>query len=203
MQKKGWKLGQTITLAGTIFPGDWPFTIRAVYRAKKKSFGEEAMFFHYDYLSQKGMGGQNPVGTYILELTDPSQAAPSRTPWMRCSRTRPRHAHRDGAGVPGRVREHVRQHPVRTAHHRAGDRVQHPAHRREHDDDLGARAHQRVGVLKTLGFTDGAVFAMVVAEAAIITLGGGLLGALGAKAMVEGRAVFGTFLPRCRCTGAR
>ena len=75
MLKKGWKLGQTITLAGTIFPGDWPFTIRAVYRAKKKSFGDEAMFFHYDYLSEKGMGGQNPVGTYILELTDPSQAS--------------------------------------------------------------------------------------------------------------------------------
>src|ERR1051325_517207 len=75
LQKKGWHLGQTITLAGTIFPGDWPFTIRAVYRAKKKSFGDDAMFFHYDYLSEKGMGGQKPVGTYILELSDPSRAS--------------------------------------------------------------------------------------------------------------------------------
>ena len=29
-------------------------------------------------------------------------------------------------------------------------------------------------VLKTLGFTDGAVFGMVVAEAAVITVGGGI-----------------------------
>ena len=30
LDKMGWKLGQTITLKGTIYPGDWPFTIRAV-----------------------------------------------------------------------------------------------------------------------------------------------------------------------------
>ena len=27
----GWKLGQNVTLQGTIFPGDWTFTIRGVY----------------------------------------------------------------------------------------------------------------------------------------------------------------------------
>jgi putative ABC transport system permease protein len=51
------------------------------------------------------------------------------------------------------------------------------------------------GVLKTLGFTDGAVFGMVVIEAAIITLGGGLLGALGAKALVEKASIPGGFFP--------
>jgi putative ABC transport system permease protein len=51
------------------------------------------------------------------------------------------------------------------------------------------------GVLKTLGFSDGAVFAMVLAEAAVITLGGGLLGALGAKFLVDGASVPGGFLP--------
>src|SRR5258705_8871997 len=28
MVKKGWKLGQTITISGTIYPGNWPMTIR-------------------------------------------------------------------------------------------------------------------------------------------------------------------------------
>jgi putative ABC transport system permease protein len=51
------------------------------------------------------------------------------------------------------------------------------------------------GVLKTLGFTDGAVFTMVVAEAAVITLGGGLLGSLGAKFMVGGASMPGGFFP--------
>jgi putative ABC transport system permease protein len=38
-----------------------------------------------------------------------------------------------------------------------------------------------IGVLKTLGFSDGAIFGMVVTEAAIITTGGGLVAALAAK----------------------
>src|SRR6267378_920324 len=31
MKQEGWKLGQTVTLNGTIYPGSWPFTIRAIY----------------------------------------------------------------------------------------------------------------------------------------------------------------------------
>jgi len=41
-------------------------------------------------------------------------------------------------------------------------------------------------VLKTLGFADGTVFRLVLIEAAVITLGGGALGALAAKLLIEG-----------------
>jgi putative ABC transport system permease protein len=53
-----------------------------------------------------------------------------------------------------------------------------------------------IGVMKTLGFQDGAIFAIVLAEAAIITLGGGLVGAFLAKWGIE-RSAFnaGGFLP--------
>jgi putative ABC transport system permease protein len=40
-------------------------------------------------------------------------------------------------------------------------------------------------VLKTLGFADGAIFAAVLAEAAVITLVGGVPGALFAKFLLE------------------
>ncbi|HTK55709.1 MAG TPA: ABC transporter permease, partial [Gemmatimonadales bacterium] len=33
----GWKVGQSVTLRGTIFPGDWTFTIRGVYTPTVKS----------------------------------------------------------------------------------------------------------------------------------------------------------------------
>src|SRR4030095_16969389 len=69
-----WKMGQTVTVSGTIFPGNWPFVIRAVYHAKNPAFGEEAMLFHWDYLSERGMGGQGQAGWYILQLADPNQA---------------------------------------------------------------------------------------------------------------------------------
>jgi putative ABC transport system permease protein len=42
-----------------------------------------------------------------------------------------------------------------------------------------------VGVMKTLGFEDGTIFRLVLAEAAIITLGGGIAGALLAKYVIE------------------
>jgi putative ABC transport system permease protein len=42
------------------------------------------------------------------------------------------------------------------------------------------------GVLKTLGFADNVIFRLVLVEAAIITLGGGIAGALLAKWAIEG-----------------
>ena len=51
-----------------------------------------------------------------------------------------------------------------------------------------------IGVMKTLGFQDGTVFSMVLLEAALITLSGGVLGALLAKFAVSGGLQMG-FLP--------
>ena len=43
-----------------------------------------------------------------------------------------------------------------------------------------------IGVMKTLGFDDGTIFRLVLVEAAVITFGGGALGALLAKLVIEG-----------------
>jgi putative ABC transport system permease protein len=196
LAKKGWKLGQTITLAGTIFPGSWPFTIRAVYRAKDKSFGDETMFFHYKYLSQKGMGGQEPVGTYVLELNDPAQASAithavdsqfeNAAP---ATLTETERAFQAGfvsmyGNIPFVLRV-IGLAIVFSILLIAANTMMTSIRERTSE----------FGVLKTLGFSDGAVFGMVVIEAAIITLGGGLLGALGAKALVTGASVPGGFFP--------
>ncbi len=89
MTKKGWKLGQTIPLDGTIFRGTWPFVIRGVYHATNRGFGDETLFFHYKYLDQKGMDGAAMVGIYVLDCRSPARArrriARRST---RCSRTR-------------------------------------------------------------------------------------------------------------------
>src|SRR5262245_39903596 len=196
MAKKGWKVGQTITLAGTIFPGSWPFTIRAVYRAKKKSFGDETMFFHYKYLSEKGMGGQEPVGTYVLELNDPSQAA-TITHAVDSQFENAAPATLTGTGqafqagfvsmygnIPFVLRV-IGLAIVFSILLIAANTMMTSIRERTSE----------FGVLKTLGFTDGAVFRMVVIEAAVITLGGGLLGALGAKFLVGGSNMTGGVLP--------
>ena len=56
LEKYGWEIDQTVTLKGTIFSGDWEFTIRAAYTPTVASFGDEVMYFHYDYLYERKIG---------------------------------------------------------------------------------------------------------------------------------------------------
>jgi putative ABC transport system permease protein len=51
-ERFGWKLGDIVTLKGTIFPGDWEFVIRGIYRGARKSTDETQFFFHWDYLNE-------------------------------------------------------------------------------------------------------------------------------------------------------
>jgi putative ABC transport system permease protein len=73
IKKYGWKIGDTFHLSGTIYPGDWPFTIRGVYTASNKAIGDLNMYFHWKYLYEKS-GREAMVGSYILELKDPGTA---------------------------------------------------------------------------------------------------------------------------------
>ena len=55
---------------------------------------------------------------------------------------------------------------------------------------------REIAVYKTLGFSDGTLFRLVLVEAALITVGGGTLGALIAKLGLEGGGVnLGGFIP--------
>jgi putative ABC transport system permease protein len=74
MEKYGWQVGQTVTLKGTIFSGDWEFTIRAVFTPTNPSFGDEVMFFHYKYLYERSQGRISP-GWFVLQLDRPDRAA--------------------------------------------------------------------------------------------------------------------------------
>ena len=74
LKKYGWKVGQTVTLKGTIFQGDWPFTIRAVYRPSDPSLDDRVLYFHYDYLYERTNGAISP-GWFVLQLDRPDRAA--------------------------------------------------------------------------------------------------------------------------------
>jgi hypothetical protein len=96
-----WKLGQTVPVRRHIYPGSWEFTIRAVYRAKNKSFGEENLFFHWKYLDEKGMGGRR--GGHLRARARPTRRAPAHHAAVdaHVRELSAAHAHRDRAGVPG------------------------------------------------------------------------------------------------------
>jgi putative ABC transport system permease protein len=196
MKKKGWKIGQTVTLAGTIYPGDWPFVIRAVYRPKVKALGDETMFFHWEYLYE-GSNRIAQAGLYVLELDDPSRAGDIAravdTQFENSSdatRTESERAFQAGfVSMYGNLPFVMRV---------VGMAVVFAILLIAANTMLMAFRERitEIGVLKTLGFSDRWVFGLVLTEAAIITLGGGIVGALGAKLLIEGGGFnAGGFLP--------
>lgn len=70
----GWHLGQNVTLQGTIFPGDWTFTIRGVYTPSDRSINDDMLLFHHDYFDER-IGRAGIAGWYVVRINDPNQAA--------------------------------------------------------------------------------------------------------------------------------
>jgi putative ABC transport system permease protein len=77
--KYGWKIGDIVTLRGTIYPGNWDFVLRAIYRGKTDSIDETQFFFHWNYLNET-MKKTAPlradqVGFYMIGVDNPDQSA--------------------------------------------------------------------------------------------------------------------------------
>jgi len=74
METFGWKLGQNVTEQGTIFPGDWTFTIRAVYTPTDPRIGEDVLMFHHEYMEER-LGRPGQAGWYIIKIDQTDHAA--------------------------------------------------------------------------------------------------------------------------------
>jgi len=80
-KRYNWKVGQKIPLQSTIFPrknGDktWPFTIVGIYKtAKDAPNGVDQMFFlHWKYFDEANLYSQHTVGWYVVKLKDAKDA---------------------------------------------------------------------------------------------------------------------------------
>jgi putative ABC transport system permease protein len=77
--KYNWKIGDIVILKGTIYPGNWEFVLRGIYRGRDKNVDETQFMFHWDYLNEsvkKIMPAMaDHVGFYMIGLTDPNLAA--------------------------------------------------------------------------------------------------------------------------------
>lgn len=73
--KYGWKIGDRVTLRGTIYPGDWDFNVRAIYHSTTRAVDEASMFFHWKYLNEKLDGPmKDQVGFMLVKVNDPAQS---------------------------------------------------------------------------------------------------------------------------------
>ena len=71
------KIGDLMTIEGDIYPGDWQFVVRGIYKPRDKTTDATQMLFHWDYLNERmkeiGSGRENEVGWYIVKIKDPSK----------------------------------------------------------------------------------------------------------------------------------
>jgi putative ABC transport system permease protein len=78
-QTYGFKVGDTVPLKGTIFPGNWEFVVRAIYDAGRADTDTSLFFFHWDYLNetvkQRMPQRANQAGIFIVDITDADRAA--------------------------------------------------------------------------------------------------------------------------------
>jgi putative ABC transport system permease protein len=196
-KKYGFKVGDQLTLKGTIFPGTWDFTIRGIARSDSPDADSNFMLFSWEYLNQR-MGQLNQVGIYLLEINDPAHAgdiaravdatfanSPAET------KTETEKAFQLGfITMLGNIQMVILS--VGTAIVIAIMLVS------MNTMMMAARERTReVAVLKALGFTDRAVLNLVLSESLMISLLGGLLGA-GLARLTFGLTDFtaGGFFPR-------
>jgi putative ABC transport system permease protein len=177
----GWRLGQNVTLQGTIFPGDWTFTIRGVYTPSDAVINDDMLLFHHALLDER-IGRAGIAGWYVLQIDAPDHAAtiakavddlfrnssdPTKTGteqafnasfatmWGNVSLL----MGTIGTAVVFAILLVTANAMMMSARERTGE----------------------VAVLKTIGFPDRTVFGLVMLEAGAITLIGALLGLGAAK----------------------
>jgi putative ABC transport system permease protein len=199
MERFGWQVGQTVPLQGTIYPGEHRFTIRGTYSAGRRGFDEASLLFHHRYLEEIGasQGGGSLVGWYVLGVRDPQQAPALASAidgtWENSSA--PTRSQTEKAfnlnfvGLYGNIGFFLNAIGLAVVFAIlmvAGNTMAMSARER----------FSEVAVLKTLGFTDGAVLRLIIAESATIAALGLILGLGGAFLVFNiGQFDLGGFVP--------
>lgn len=204
MERFGWDVGQTVTLRGTIWPGEHTFNIRGVYTAGRKGFDQTSLMFHHRYLEEiaRAQGAEGITGWYVFAVNDPATApaiaqAVDKS-WENSSnatRTQTEKAFNLAfVGLYGNIGfflNAIGMAVVFAILMVAGNTMAMSARER----------FSEIAVLKTIGFTDADVLRLVLLEAGSICLMGLIVG-LGAALLVFNLGDFdmGGFVPGLQVT---
>jgi putative ABC transport system permease protein len=72
-KKKGWKVGDKVTLAGTIYPGDWTFNVSGIYTTTTTNVDRSTLWFHWDYMNESlPERRKDMVGWIVTNIADSS-----------------------------------------------------------------------------------------------------------------------------------
>ncbi len=202
----GWKVGDTVPLGSTFFPmadgSAWEFNVVAIYHPLKANFDDRQIFFRYDYLHEMIRAGRclgaEGVGVYVVNVDDGHDSGqviadidglfangPQRTMTMTEAAFQALFVSMMGnvpfflGAIGGAVVFAVVFSVVNT--------MLMSARQRTHE----------VGILKALGYTDGAVGALLLVESLTLSLVGGGLGVFLSLALAEPmRVALGMYFPQ-------
>ncbi len=75
-KKLGVKVGDKVTLEGSIYPGDWEFVVDGIYTASRKSLDRSQFILHYEYLNDSlPADRKDQIGWIMIRIDDPSRSA--------------------------------------------------------------------------------------------------------------------------------
>jgi putative ABC transport system permease protein len=182
----GWKIGDTVPLKGTIYPGNWDFVIRGIYKGKDETVDTRQLFFHWDYLDERNFMGKGNVGIYVVEVSDP-QVAPKVSEEIDKAFANSTQETRTETEEAFQMSFVSMMGNIQFAVNLIGFAVV-MAIILVAMNTMMMAARERlseIAILKILGFSDGDVVSMVVVEAMVIALIGGALGCLLARILFQ------------------
>jgi len=176
----GWKLGDTVPLKSNIYrrkdgAGAWPVHISAIFHTETDD--PKKIFLHYDYFNETVSFGHDRIGWLILQLKDPARAASVA-----------REVDAMFENSPQETKTSTEKAVAQSFANQIGDigailnfvvRAVFFAMLLVTANTMAQSVRERtpeLAVLKTLGFRDSSVLVLVMAEALLITIVGGLLG---------------------------
>jgi putative ABC transport system permease protein len=176
-----WKIGERVALTSPLWPkkdgAAWEFVVVGIYDGAKKGTDTSGFQFRYDYFDESRAANPGQVGWYTVQIKDPSQAAEvaKAIDNLFVNSAYETKAEPEGAFVQGFVQQMGDIGTIMVAILSAvfftillvaGNTMAQAV--RERTEELG--------VLKAMGFTNGLVLALVLAESCLIAAVGGLTG---------------------------
>ena len=194
-----WKVGDRIPIQATIWQPKqgqvWEFNIVGLYDGDP-GVDKTQFFFRYDYLDENRRNGQGLVGWYVVKIADPSQAQAmaSRFDDMFANSSAETKTTTEKGFVEGFAKQIGDIGAIMIAILAAVLFTMLLVSANTMAQSVRERTSE-VGVLKTLGFSGGAILSLVLGEALLIAVLGGGLGLLAAWLIVQRGDPTGGMLP--------
>jgi len=199
-KRLGWKIGDRVPLLSPIWrrEGDsaWEFDIVGIYEGSKPNTDTSNFFFRYDYFDEGRLEGKGLVGWYMVRVDDPERAAEvaqaidaefANSPFE--TKAEPEGAFAQSfieqIGSIGTILTAILSAVFFTILLIAGNTMAQAVRERT----------QEIGVLKSLGFTNGRVLWLVLVESSVLAAVGGFGGLTAAWLLTVGGSPFPAILP--------